>query len=766
MKSIVNGEWEDLTSLPINGSDVNIPVYSGGGTASVSTLTVKDMHTGVHSVGITRKNGDGEVTKTGAGTVSIVAGSTLIRPTNNKADTLESIGFNAVTDYDVGTAFPTDILVHVYLDYTNGSSIQYSIISPDTTLEDQTVTLLAQVHLDGAGTIISVHDERQFVGNHPQEFSILHKDVFGVLVSGQIASEIGARNLQVTAGTFHRPGYNNISVAAFDSSGADTFSIWYTDDSGATWTEDSGQTQLNSTQYNDITSGLTLVPDGKCKKDWIYHRQDGRIDILVGNTYYNNELDALAAPEPSLRPNVIENDTHNYLIATWHKCKDDTTGKTLDRARRQPVESGEALFAPLAPRNYTDLEYFSLTNLFWTMAEAHAEKVRLPEALRNMYIDTFKDTSLIERFEGIVLSGEAAVLKLNRKYSGESSVFENYELDTSLRQCNFGGCSSSTWKDTSIQGLASTFGITAHGGTDVGRVARGADPAGQTQYWTCLLTSNVGTPSLDNTTVKYWTYLKSSEWTAGTSFPLTIHLRDTGVGGGEFYATSQTIDDSTPKDQWVQVSFDIQGCDFRDTIDEIGVTLGAGVSNSSDIILYVDDINYTFGTVKVHHGILKRPPLVTPFDIVETLTDRKIISPLEIGFIQNHISLDGGVHFKRDVSLGVFNKTESGGEIEAPDSQYVEDETLTQQAITFRYQVGDATADPLFVYEDDDIESTICSADEIYGADFSTDPASDFTEDSSSNAGVTWQSGTSDLDLNATGTVAKILYDKAPVQAA
>lgn len=764
MKVNVNGAWKDLTSLPISGTNVNVPVYSGLGTPSVSVQTVSAAHTGVHSVGITIKGDGGKVTEATSTTINVVAGSVYIRSTDNKEDALEYLEWDAISGHGIGAAFPAAHKVFAYINYINGAAIQYAESNPDPTLGVQDVILLAEIHLNGAGTITTVHDMRCFVGNHPQEFSILHRDVFGVLVSGQIVSETGTRELQITTGIFHKPGFNNIPATAFDSAGPDTFSYYYTDDSGVTWTEVTTQTQLDTNQYNDITSGLTVIPDGKWKKDWMYRLQDGTVVVLYGNTYYNNELDALEAPEPSPKPSTFTEVEHTYKMSTWHKSKEAISGKILDRARRKAPENGEAVYAPLAPRNYSDLEYFNIVNLFWTMAEADAEKVRLPEALRNMYIDTFKDEALIDRFQGIVLSGEAAVLKLNRKYSGESAVFEDYELDTSLRRCNFGDCSSSTWKDTIIQGLASSFSISAHGGTDVGRVARGANPSGQTQYWTCLLTSNTGTPSLDNVAVNYYIYLKSSEWTAGTSFPLTTHLRDAGVGGGEFYATSQTIDDSTPKDQWVQMTFDIQGCDFRDTIDEIGITLGAGVSNSSDIILYVDDVNYTFGTVKIHSGVFKRPPLVTPFDITETLTDRKIISPLEIGFIQNHISIDGGSHFKRDIPLGIFLKTETSGDIEGPDSTYVEDEILTQQAITFRYQIDDATADPIFIHEDDDIEGSICHAEELYSNDFTVDPTSDFTEDSSSAGGVTWQSGTSDLDLTASGPNASVLYDKSPTQ--
>lgn len=749
---------------PLQGSNVNMAVYTGAGTPSVSTFTVSDMNTGVHSVGIVKKNGDGVVTKTGAGTISITAGGILIRPTDDKTDTLEFIGFASIASYDVGTNFPTSDEVYVYLDYTNGAFIQYSDSNPDSTYSVQNIMSLAEIHMDGAGTIDTVHDVRQFVGNHPQEFTILHRDVFGVLISGQDVSEIGARNLQITSGIFHKPGYNNISADGFNSSGSDTFSYWYTDDSGVTWTEVTSQSQLDTNQYNDITSGLSTIPDGKFKKDWIYRKQDGTVTSLFGNNFYNNELDALEAPEPIIRPPLFDNDEHLYLMATWHKIKETASGKILDRARRQPNEKGDAVFAPLAPRNYTDLDYFNLVNLFWVMAEADAEKVRLPEILRNMYIDTFTDESLIARLQGITLTGETAQLKLNRKYSGDSSVIEDYELDTSLRQCNFGDCSAATWKDSTIQGLATSFGISAFEGTDVGRVARGADPGAQNEYWTCLLTDNVGSPSLDNVSLSFYVYLKSSEWTDGTSFPLTMHLRKSG--GNEFYASAQTIDDSTPKDQWIEFIFDIQGCDFRDTITEIGTTLGAGVSNTNDIIIYVDSMSYSFGTVKIHHGMFKRVPLVTPFDVTETLTDRKIISPLEIGFIENHISIDGGVHFKREITLGEFIKTETGGEIETPDSQYVEDETLTQQAITFRYQVADSTAMPLFVHEDNDFENPGCHSDELYINDFSINPSSDFTEDSSANASVTWQSGTSDLDLNGTGNNAAALYHKSPFQAA
>lgn len=731
---VVGEETEPGGGPPIasvSGANVSVPTYSGDGTESASSQTVSGVHVGVHSVGIDVKGDGGTVSAATSTTIDIAAGGCYMRPTDDKTNTLEYLSWDAVTGYGIGATFDEADEVYIYLDYAGGATIKYSETNPDSTWRVQDVILLAEVHMDGAGIINSVHDVRQFVGNHIQEFSILHRDVFGVLVSGQEVSEVATRKIQINSGIFHNPGYNNISVAAFDSSASDTFSYWYYN--GSSWVETTSQTQLDTNQYNDITSGLVTIEGTKWKKDWIYRLQDGAVHVVYGNDFYHNETDAMAAVEPTL-PVSLQESEHSYKMSTWHKVKENTSGALLDRARRQPSESGEAKFAPIAPRNYSTFEYFTLINMFHIMAEANAETLSLGEDLRNAYIDIFGTQDYIESLHGLVLTGTSCILDLNPLYAGESATIQGYETLGQLRQCHFGDCSSVTWKDTDIQVDPTTYegglGITAKTGTYIGRIARGADPGNQTNFWTCLLQNVTSGITSSTVSINVNINIPTGTWPAGVSCPIVVHLRG-DVGGEEWYSSSQFITADTGG-SWVQYSFNVENCPYlgaADEITEIGITIGKGLANTQDIVVYIDDMTYSFGTIKSNHGIFKRHPIETAFDISETFTDRRTVVPVEIGYVTNHISLDG-THYKRDITLANFISAETGGELEDPDSEYKEDITLTQDAITFRYNMpsGDDSVHDLHVYKGTDNTIVLSRSDILFSDNFDSDTLSNYTE--------------------------------------
>ena len=329
----------DEQFIDVKGSAIRVPKYSGGGTESIGELTLSIMHSRVHSVGMINHTSTPIVTKNGAFTIDVATDACLIRPTNNKINNLEYLAWNPVTNFDL-SSLTGSTEIYVYIDYTNGASIQISNTNPNSSFEDQTVVLLAEVHAE-SDVIQKIHDLRQFVGNHPQEWGIFHREVFGVLLTGQESSEIGTRNLAITAGVFHKHDFNNIDAVAFDSSAADTFDYYYRDGVGG-FTKSSSKTQLNNTQYDNDSGALQTLAVNKWKKDWIYRDQNGAVAVIYSQAEYNSEQEASDAVDPSI-PTILQEAEHSYKLATYRVEENTAPGIMRDEANRfQAAGTGSA----------------------------------------------------------------------------------------------------------------------------------------------------------------------------------------------------------------------------------------------------------------------------------------------------------------------------------------------------------------------------------------------------------------------------------------
>lgn len=312
------------------GGSTDMQTYSGGGTASVGVMSLDEMQTGTNSVGITRKGASlGFVTLNGTTAVDVAAGSCLIRPTDDKSDDLEYLEWSSVTNHELSGA-TAGVDIYVYVDYSNGATVQYAEAPNPNSEFDQTVCPLAEVHRTGT-TITDVHDMREFVGNHAQEFSIFHAEIFGVLATGNAATESGTRNLAITSGTFYKPGYNNPDTVTFDSSTSiQNFTYWYGDGGGGFVNFTSSQ--LDNSQY-DNAGTLTAITGGSWKKDFIRRSESGKVHVVYGVAEYATEQLAIDAASPPL-PSELQPDDHVRPIATWRIEELTASGTMQDDANR------------------------------------------------------------------------------------------------------------------------------------------------------------------------------------------------------------------------------------------------------------------------------------------------------------------------------------------------------------------------------------------------------------------------------------------------
>ncbi|KKK63843.1 hypothetical protein LCGC14_2990200, partial [marine sediment metagenome] len=85
----------------------------------------------------------------------------------------------------------------------------------------------------------------------------------------------------------------------------DSFTYWYTTDSGSTWTEVLGATAISNSQYNDVTAGLANLTANRYGVHWVYMEVDGEhFHVLYGQGNYKVNESEEATP-PSISPNIV-----------------------------------------------------------------------------------------------------------------------------------------------------------------------------------------------------------------------------------------------------------------------------------------------------------------------------------------------------------------------------------------------------------------------------------------------------------------------------
>ena len=233
----------------------------------------------------------------GSGTLDVAAGNGIAKSSNSQnANTVffqwaSSTGLS-LTDNDVSYVFAVYDAVTPYV-----------LISTNAALTNRLdYILLAIVKREGTDIDIRNLDACSDVVWRLNRKSSIQNNYGPEYGNGIIIGDAGARKISITAGTIFF-GIADSTTSAFDSSGADTFSTFYTTDSGTTWVKTDSQTTLSNTQYNDISSGLASIGVGKWGVHWIYYDYSGdHCYSLYGVESYNTLTDAEESLEPPNKP--------------------------------------------------------------------------------------------------------------------------------------------------------------------------------------------------------------------------------------------------------------------------------------------------------------------------------------------------------------------------------------------------------------------------------------------------------------------------------
>ena len=310
--NFANGSADNPTGAGTGGSGTVNKVVIQNGTFLVNTDIVdenmfignstnkglNDLFNIVSSAGYAS---GGEITDNEDGTVDVAAGTGLIRTSNDEQAPIKMFDWPEST----GIILADETDNYIGIDYNSGDPIILVSTNEDIFLDNENnIFELYAVYREQADVHISIHYQRsKNIGSQLQRlaYAIDHiRWTDGIIVSGT-----GTRNVQTTAGTYWIKS-NEIDILALNTAVTDTFTRYYTSDSGVSWTKTTGLTQWDNLQYNDPTTGLVPVGNSKWSfQDW-YMDADNDLVSIYGQDEYNNEGDATSAPSISTLPGRLE----------------------------------------------------------------------------------------------------------------------------------------------------------------------------------------------------------------------------------------------------------------------------------------------------------------------------------------------------------------------------------------------------------------------------------------------------------------------------
>jgi hypothetical protein len=300
----------------------------------------------------------GAFTNNNDGTLFVAAGHGLIK----SSDTVN--GDIIHLDWEENGTLPlTDNTTnYIYVEYNGGAP---QIVADTVERTDlNTNIFLGLVYREGA--VAHLYGQKRFYGaNHSQLIArrLQKTDPFA-REGGALIGETGVRNLTVTAGAFWE-GVDRFITPSIDTSASDIFDYYYRDGVGG-WTKQTGQTQINNTQYDDGSGTLATLGNNRYGSHWVYINSEGQVSIVFGRINVTQLSTAEDDAPPSDIPEVIS--SHGRLIGRIIIQKNASTFADVDSAF-------ETVFTPSGTQDHNELsgiqggtagEYYHLNSARYT----------------------------------------------------------------------------------------------------------------------------------------------------------------------------------------------------------------------------------------------------------------------------------------------------------------------------------------------------------------------------------------------------------------
>lgn len=230
-------------------AEVNMPVLG-----SPTYTTLADQSNIIRSTGVID---GGEIQNNGDGTVKVLAGSGILRATNDLLAELVSLDWAEVPSI----ALTDQTFNHIYLEYNAGTPQLVS--DPANRMDFQTNILLGGVYRDGNEIHLTPQIREDVLDTTKRLIRRFEDTQPFQHANGAILSESGTRNIRCTAGLF-KIGLNDVITLLQDTSGASpdlnhTFEYFYNNAGWITHEATVAAAAFTGAGLDDMTSGGTFI---------------------------------------------------------------------------------------------------------------------------------------------------------------------------------------------------------------------------------------------------------------------------------------------------------------------------------------------------------------------------------------------------------------------------------------------------------------------------------------------------------------------------
>jgi len=289
-------KYDSSGDLEPVGSDAKIPAEHVG-LNKLGTPTYEDLQAIINTYMSAGKFTGGGFTDNGDGSITVAAGTGLIKSTDSDTGALYSFDWAENTN-----ATLTDNSINfIYVDYNFGTP-QIGVATSSPT-DHNTKVLLGLVYR--SGTTLHMTNAGQLIANYSAKTCWKDMEVNGKFqwVSGVKPSETGTRYLKLSEGTIYA-GLTKKSISAYDSTS--TALTAYYSDGGTGWNTASVQ-QIDNQYYDDGSGTLaSLTADYKTCR-YIYIDPDGHVYMVYGTSQYSKLADAIEEEAPTSLPDMLGN---------------------------------------------------------------------------------------------------------------------------------------------------------------------------------------------------------------------------------------------------------------------------------------------------------------------------------------------------------------------------------------------------------------------------------------------------------------------------
>jgi len=289
----VNPDAATIKTLYESNADTN--AYDDAAVAKLSDLPDGEW---LHNSNSSARLWGGIITDNGNGTVAIAAGEGLIKAQEAGAEDVPSTinqGQGSLLSVVSWTAVASLALVNeaynfIFYDGNTGTIQATTDFSSISFTRDFT---LGRAYRSGTDIVVRLCGTNLW--NFNRRVQLFGEEVFPVIrASGMVVGDEGTRHFSLTAGVLWAELVNRFSTAAFNSTAADTYIAWYND--GA-WQQQTGQSQINNTQYNNYGVGLVNLSNNQYGVHWVYMVHDSTVHVVYGRDSYTlSEADAAQPP--------------------------------------------------------------------------------------------------------------------------------------------------------------------------------------------------------------------------------------------------------------------------------------------------------------------------------------------------------------------------------------------------------------------------------------------------------------------------------------